>query len=287
MISMTGYAYKECAKENIVFSVEIKSVNSRFLDLNINLPPHFNSLESKIRSLFLEKVSRGKIDFFIRIKESATSAKVKVNEELAKSYYDAIYEFAQKLKINEMPSLSFILSQEGVLESDETIDAQKEWQNIEITFLETLEDFLEDKRREGKNLYDDISKKVGVLEECVLFFKEKQNEMEVFFKANITQKFYELLKDNVDENRIMSEVASMLVRYTINEEIVRLESHLLSLREELQKEQNGKRLDFLCQEINREINTIGSKNQMVEIGKRVILAKDALENIREQARNVE
>ena len=112
--------------------------------------------------------------------------------------------------------------------------------------------------------------------------------MEEKFKETITAKFTELLADRVDENRIMTEVAAMLVKYTINEEIIRLQSHLGALRKEFATSATpGKRIDFICQEANREINTIGSKNQFTEIGQMVINAKDALENIREQSKNVE
>ena len=112
--------------------------------------------------------------------------------------------------------------------------------------------------------------------------------MESLFKEQLVTKFTELLKDKVDENRIMTEVASMLVKYTINEEIVRLSSHLDAMKSEIQNNPlPGKRLDFICQEMNREINTIGSKNQFAEVGAMVVNAKDALENIREQSKNVE
>ncbi|MCR4579767.1 MAG: DUF1732 domain-containing protein, partial [Treponema sp.] len=108
------------------------------------------------------------------------------------------------------------------------------------------------------------------------------------FKEQITSKFRELLEDKADENRIMTETAAMLVKYTINEEIVRLNSHIAAMKEELEKNPApGKRLDFICQEMNREINTIGSKNQFAEVGAMVITAKDSLENIREQSKNVE
>ena len=112
--------------------------------------------------------------------------------------------------------------------------------------------------------------------------------METVFKETVTAKFKELLGEQIDENRILSEVAAMLVKYTINEEIVRLQSHLKAMKDEIQNNSvPGKKLDFLCQEINREINTIGSKNQFAEVGAMVIKAKDSIENIREQAKNVE
>ena len=159
---------------------------------------------------------------------------------------------------------------------------------IEDVFNSSLEKFCQDRKREGENLKKDLQEKLDKLFECAAFFKEWQPKMEMLFKEQLVSKFNELLGDKVDENRIMTEVASMLVKYTINEEIVRLFSHLEAMKNEIQNNPvPGKRLDFICQEMNREINTIGSKNQFAEVGAMVINAKDALENIREQSKNVE
>ena len=134
----------------------------------------------------------------------------------------------------------------------------------------------------------DLVEKLSKLEECALFFKEFQPKMEEAFKEQITSKFRELVGEQVDENRIMTETAAMLVKYTINEEIVRLCSHIEAMKNELNNNPApGKKLDFICQEMNREINTIGSKNQFPQVGAMVITAKDSLENIREQSKNVE
>ena len=155
-------------------------------------------------------------------------------------------------------------------------------------FNSSLDVFVKDRLREGENLKKDLLEKLVKLEECASFFKEWQPKMEAMFKEQITKKFNELLGDNADENRIMTETAAMLVKYTINEEIVRLSSHLEAMKNEINDNPvPGKKLDFICQEINREINTIGSKNQFTEVGAMVITAKDAIENIREQSKNVE
>ena len=145
-----------------------------------------------------------------------------------------------------------------------------------------------DRAREGKNLKADLLKKLDALDQCAAFFAQWQPQMEGKFREQILSRFEELLGDKVDQNRVMAEVAALMVKYTINEEIVRLQSHLKAMRKEMEENPApGKRLDFICQEANREINTIGSKNQFVEVGQKVIDAKDALENIREQSKNVE
>lgn len=289
MTSMTGYAYKEESFENAVVSVEVKSVNSRFLDLTVNLPSYLNPLESSFRSLVSQKVVRGKVDVFVRVKELESDTEVTADANAAKSYQKAIMQVAQVCgySADQIP-LSLIISQTGVLNVNKTYDVEKYRAMILPVLTAALETLAADRQREGENLKADLLEKLSVLDECAAFFKEWQPKMEENFKENITRKFNELLGDSADENRIMTETAALLVKYTINEEIVRLHSHLKAMREEIMNNPvPGKKLDFICQEANREINTIGSKNQFAEVGAMVVKAKDALENIREQSKNVE
>lgn len=287
MISMTGYAYQEVTSEEAVISVEIKSVNSRFLDLSINMPSFLNPVESYFRGKISEKIVRGKVDVNIRLKELKSDVEIFVDENLAKAYSEAIKKVSSSTGINSDNALEYILSQPGVLVSNKTNDSERYKTMIEPVFNSAIEKYIEDAKREGANMKKDLEEKLSKLEECATFFKEWQPKMESYFKDQITAKFKELLEDKVDENRIMTETAAMLVKYTINEEIVRLHSHIAAMKEELKNNPTpGKKLDFICQEMNREINTIGSKNQFSEVGAMVICAKDALENIREQSKNV-
>ncbi len=288
MTSMTGYGYNEMNYETAIVSVEIKSVNSRFLDLNINLPPFLNSIESYFRNKISQSITRGKVDVFIRVKELESDAQIYADTKMAKSYYDAIKEVAIATGYDEKSiPLSLILEQNGVLNSNKTYDVEKYQSMIEPIFDNALNQFVKDANREGENLLVDLKSKLLELENCADFFKKWQPKMENVFKEIITAKFNDLLKDNVDENRIMTEVAAMLVKYTINEEIVRLQSHIKAMKDELENNPYpGKKIDFICQEMNREINTIGSKNQFAEVGAMVIKAKDSLENIREQSKNI-
>ncbi len=289
MNSMTGYGFKEAVIEDTQISVEIKSVNNRFLDLSINIPYYLNPLESKIRKIISEKIVRGKVDVTIRVKDMASTAKVSADPQAAKMYAEAIGQIALALGKNaEDVPLSLIVNQEGVLNITHEYDAESYWVKIEGVFNEVFEQFVSDRKREGENLKKDLLSKLDVLDSCAVFFKEWQPKMEEKFREQITTRFKELLGDSVDENRIMTEVAAMMVKYTINEEIIRLHSHLAALRKEFSDNPvPGKRIDFICQEANREINTIGSKNQFTEVGAMVVNAKDALENIREQSKNVE
>ena len=289
MNSMTGYAYKEALIDSTQISVEIKSVNSRFLDLSINLPSYLNLLESKIREKICQKIVRGKIDVTIRVKDLNSTAKISADPKVALLYKEAISKVAHAIgyENKEIP-LDLIISQEGVLNVSYEYDAEKYWEKIKAVFSEVLENFIGDRKREGENLKADLLAKLDILDSCACFFKEWQPKMEGKFKETISKKFNDLLGNNFDQNKILEEIALMLVRYTINEEIIRLQSHLSALRKELTENPTpGKRIDFICQEANREINTIGSKNQFSEVGQMVVNAKDALENIREQAKNVE
>lgn len=286
MISMTGYGYCEKTYENAVISVEIKSVNSRFLDLSISLPPFLNALESRFRNAITKVVTRGKVDVYVRVKETESDAQIIADTKIAKSYSEAIKQVARALNYDENIPLSLILSQPGVLNANKNYDAESYKKTIDPVFDAALKQFLDDAKREGENLKADLQQKLKKLEECADFFEKWQPKMESVFKRQILARFNELLGEQIDQNRIMTEVAAMLVKYTINEEIVRLKSHISAMKEEMQNPFPGKKLDFICQEMNREINTIGSKNQFPEVGAIVIAAKDSLENIREQSKNV-
>lgn len=288
MTSMTGYAYEEKSGDTAVVSVEIKSVNSRFLDLTINLPPYLNQLESYYRKKISEKVLRGKVDVYIRVKELESDTEISADTGVAKSYLEAIKKVALATGYSTEIPLSLIISQPGVLNSNKSYDVEKYKDLIDPLFDSALKTFVSDRTREGENMKKDLLAKLSKLEECAKFFIEYQPKMEEIFKEQITSKFNELLGEHADENRIMTETAAMLVKYTINEEIVRLKSHISAMKNELENNPvPGKKLDFICQEMNREINTIGSKNQFAQVGAMVITAKDSLENIREQAKNVE
>lgn len=293
MNSMTGYAFKESVIDDTQISVEIKSVNSKYLDLNIILPSFLNQLEAELRKIVTEKIARGKVDIIIRVGKTNLNSTVSVDTNTAETFKNAIYKLANAIgrKEDEISTdllVSLIINKEGVLTVTNEYDIESYRAKIAAVFNEVFDSFVEDRKREGENLKKDLLFQLDILDRCEDFFKVHQAEIESKFRALITEKFKEIVGTQIDENRIMNEVASMIVKYTINEEIIRLESHLQALRKEITENPvPGKRIDFICQEANREINTIGSKNQLTESGAIVINAKDALENIREQAKNVE
>lgn len=286
---MTGYAYKEIADENVNLSVEIKSWNSRFLDLSINMPSFLGRLEQRIREAASGAILRGKVELNIRLREKNARVTIDVDENAARAYKDAIQKVQDAVGLGaEKIPLQLIVNQEGVLNIQKDVDPERFWSMIEPVFKEALADFTKDRDREGANLKKDLLEKLARIEESEKLFKDWIPQMERLFREGIVKRFHEVLGDEVDEQRVMTEIAALLVKYTINEEVVRLQSHIDALKSEMETNPApGRKIDFICQEMNREINTIGSKNQFIEVGQAVIAAKDALENIREQAKNIE
>lgn len=286
---MTGYAYNEITNEIATVSVEIKSYNSRFLDLNINIPSFLSRLETTIREKCSNAIQRGKVDVIIRLRELSPKVSVSADVKAAQVYAEAIGKIAEAVgqTSRDIP-LSLIINQDGVLNSVREVEPEYYWSLIEPVFTNSMEQFGADRIREGHNLQKDLLKQLNTIQEAQTFFLEWMPKMEASFKDQLMKRFTELLGDAVDQQRVMTETAALLMKYTINEEVVRLKSHIEALKQEIEHNPApGRKIDFICQELNREINTIGSKNQFVEVGQYVIKAKDALENIREQARNVE
>ena len=288
MKSMTGYAYKESSKEKTTVSVEIKGYNSRFLDLSIYLPSWLSSLEPWVREYLSSRFSRGKVEVGIRVKEENAPVSVSVNENAAMAYKKAIGGLAGTLGLNEEPGLAMILGLEGVLETETKRDFEKYRSFIEPVLVAAADQAEAERIREGRHTLDDILSHVVILEDSVKIISSYAPELEVSIKENLRVRFTELLGDRIDENRILAETAVLLMKYTISEELSRLSSHLSEFRLEAERNPSpGKKLDFLSQEINREINTIGSKTPVLEVSRAVVEMKNALENIREQLKNVE
>ena len=288
MKSMTSYAYLDGIVNGADISCELKSYNSRFFDLNINIPSTMTRLEPFLRKYFSKRIIRGKVDFYLRLKKLHNEQPILPNLALAQAYHKSISDIASALGMENQITLDLILRQEGVLQIDKNFDEEL-WQKALIPLLDELaEKFNACRIEEGKALSADIRKMLAVLSDSVTEIERHAAKMEALFSATLKKKFSELMEREPDHQRVMQEVAALLVKYTINEEIIRAKAHIAALEKEItENETPGRRIDFLCQEINREINTIGSKDQLTEIGQAVISAKDALENIREQAHNIE
>lgn len=288
MKSMTSYAYTENIINQTTVSVEIKSYNSRYLDLSINTPFWLGRLESKLREFASSRIQRGKVELTVRVREQSSNITVLADPSAARAYAQAIREVADSIGSQELIPLELVIAQEGVLTSERVIDINHYWEIIEPSVIAAFKDFEAFREREGKTLTTDIENMIFRIEEAVSSILAYEPQMEEIFRDNIKKRFTEVLGNAVDEQRVLQETAALLIKYTIHEELVRLGAHLAALRYEVKNNPApGRKCDFICQEINREINTIGSKNQIIEVGQSVITAKDALENIREQMRNIE
>jgi uncharacterized protein (TIGR00255 family) len=288
MISMTGFAYCEKTGQDLSVTAEIKGYNNRYLEIIINLPPWLSVLEPKVREQIVSRFGRGKVEVSIRVREQNTPVNISVNANAAKAYYDAINKLADELNLEEKCNLSILLKMENVLEIEKNRDEERYWKEIEPLLSEAVQAFEKERNREGKHTEEDIFANLEIIVSSVKSISAFVPVIENTLKENIRTRFAELLGDKVDENRVLAETASLLLKYTISEEISRLNSHLSEFRAEAERNQRpGKKLDFLCQEINREVNTIGSKSTIIEVSAEVVKMKEALENIREQLRNIE
>lgn len=288
MKSMTGFASQERQEKEYSLSVELRGYNSRFLDITAYLPPYLSSLEQRIRGLITELCVRGRIDVTIRYREPNAPFRVAVNTEAAMAYGEAVKLLAKILDINEKPDIRSIMGLEGVLEIDRPRNEELYWERIEPPLKAALEEFDRERTREGRHTGEHILSQIAVIEDSLDLVDRCAGEVDNLVKENLRGRFTELLGDSIDENRILAEAAVLLMKYTIAEEISRIRSHLFEFRAETERNASpGKKLDFLCQELNREINTIGSKTPQIEVSRAVVNMKNALENVREQLRNVE
>jgi uncharacterized protein (TIGR00255 family) len=299
MKSMTGYAFCEEQDSAYTISVEIKGYNTRYLDISCNLPPRLSALETRIRSVIATVCKRGKVDVAIRFKEQDAVLSIMVNRAAVSAYTKALEEIlvlTGGLCSGEKLSPALFLSLEGVIEVGKERDDERIWLCLEPVLTAALASFDAERTREGARTEDDIGFHVKTIEDAAATIAEYTPILETTIRENIKTRFAELLEDagsaglgqSIDENRILAETAVLLMKYTISEELCRLSAHLAEFHAEAERSASpGKKLDFLCQEINREINTIGSKTPILEVSRAVVDMKDALENIREQLRNIE
>lgn len=288
MISMTGYGYLEVRENDLDITIEIKSVNNRYTDINIKIPYLLNSYEKNIRNLILQKAQRGKIDINIYIKDKNQDYKINVNLPLAKKYYDCFYSIINEFNLKDDIRLSYFLKAEGVIEIDEKKDTDQLWEILEKNIKVVLEEFYLSKKAEGEETKKHILNCINIIEEKLNFVKDNSKDFIKIYEDKIKKKIKELVGDGYDENRILMEVALLGSKCDITEELERLSSHIKQFKIICEKEEAiGRQLEFISQEINREINTIGSKANSIIISEQIIDMKTELEKIKEQIRNIE
>ncbi|MBN2510300.1 MAG: YicC family protein [Spirochaetales bacterium] len=289
MISMTGYGYHEIDNEEIRCTVEIKSYNNRYLDYNLFIPPFLSPLEPQIKTMLSESIKRGRVEFSIRIKELVEDIEVFIDEQALKAYGQTLKRCIEIADIPGTVTLDHILSMDGVLKTVKNRNIETLWEQILPAVQTALQQFVESRKREGDGTRADILRLLDSIRNGREFITGFAGEIEKRLNEDIKARYEQITGGPAgDDPRILTEIALLLVKYSINEELHRLDSHLDAFISACEENYPvGKKLDFLCQEINREINTIGSKSMVYEVNQKVVEMKDALENIREQLRNVE
>lgn len=289
--SMTGYGRGEHIAEERKFTVEMKSVNHRYNDINIKLPRSLASLEDKIKKTIMGDVFRGKTDVYISFETfSAADMEVKVNEVLAAAYLEKLHLLEEKFELTGANHLSLVAKFPDVITVEK---AQQEesviWEALLPALQEAIDKFVAMRSTEGENLKKDILLKGEKIRTLVAEVKERSPLVVVEYQEKLHNRLKELLGGvDVDPQRIATEVAVFADKGCVDEEVTRLESHLIQLKEILEGGgQVGRKLDFLVQEMNRESNTIASKANDIQIVKATIELKSEIEKIREQIQNLE
>lgn len=288
MKSMTGFAHHTISENKLQGTIILKSYNNRFLDIAISLPPAISGIESHLREFLGSRISRGKIECTLRVRKlDASLDDIALHTQAAKMLAEQLRALARECDIDRELSLDTLTRFPGIVEMNAEIDEATVWNYIMPSLEETWREFEESRLREGLATQSNIMSEMNKLKTKLSEIEAQADALEKMVHDQITSRFKDLLAENYDESRVLQEVAVQLVRLTINEEIERLKAHFLAFDLIAAQPACGKKLDFLCQEMNREVNTIGSKSMIVAISHAVVDMKDALENIREQLRNVE
>ncbi len=290
--SMTGFGRGTCNENGKEFTVEIKSVNHRYIDFYIKLPRQIAYLEERVREVVAKSIFRGKVDIFISFEDRSDDSKsVMLDEALAGAYIQAVEKIKDKYGLKDDLSVSLVSRFPDVLRIEKTEDDEEQLWNILNKALEAaVASLIQMREKEGNELRSSLLQKADYMEDIISQITNRSPEVVIEYKQKLENRIKELLnQQTIDENRIAMEVAIFADRCGIDEELVRLGSHLTQLRDilNIKKQPVGRKLDFLVQEINREINTIGSKSNDIIITKNVLELKSETEKIREQIQNME
>lgn len=289
--SMTGYGSARGTVEGLEIHVELKSVNNRYLDAAVRLPRSFLFAEEAVKSRVQRHISRGKVDIFVNIDASAAGdMAVRVNESLARGYLEAIRHIADEFGLpDDLTAQSLSRFPDVLVVEKRELDAEAISAGMEEIVEAALRDFDAMRAREGAKLRDDVLSRLETIRALVEQVEAKAPETVAAYRKRLEQKMAEVLGSaGIDENRILAEAAIFADRIAVDEETVRLRSHMSQLADMMNGSSPiGRKLDFLIQEFNREANTIGSKCQNTEIAHVVVELKSEIEKIREQIQNIE
>lgn len=289
---MTGFGRGEHSDELYNLKIEIKAVNHRYNDITVKMPRHISYLEEKVKKIIKEEINRGKIDCYINLEYiNQSSTEIKVDIELAKSYKLALEELSNELNLKDDIKLNNILNISDIIKTErKELDEDTIWNSLKEALDIALRDIMTMKTAEGESLKEDMTMRLKFIEKIILNIEKRSPVVVEEYRDKLHERIKSLLdKDvNIDEDRIAYEVVFFADKSNIDEEIVRLKSHISQFMNILEESDAiGRKLDFLIQEMNREINTIGSKANDMMISQDVVEVKAEIEKIREQVQNVE
>lgn len=289
--SMTGYGRAQSVVNNKDITIEIKSVNHRFFDFNTRIPRIYGFLEEKLKAHIQKQINRGKIDVFVYIVNSSeSSVEVSLDRALLNGYLKSLYAMRDEFNLIDDISVSTIARNNDIFVIKKTEeDTDSLWEDVKSVTDIAIKDFMTMRAKEGEKLKIDMLNSCDKIMEKVAIVEVRSPETAKEYRAKLEERIKELIGDtNVDENRLIMETAIFADKIAVNEEVVRLKSHISQLQGLLNLTVPiGKKLDFIVQEMNREINTIGSKANDLEITKNVVDVKAEIEKIREQIQNIE
>jgi len=289
--SMTGFGRSEIVKGNRKISVEIKSVNHRYLEAGIKMPKKLNVFESRMRDLLKKYATRGKIDIYINYEDDSESqVNLKFNQNIADEYMAIFNNMSEKYNLKNDMTVGGLARFPEVITMDEVQEDEEElWHFIEEAMKAALEQFVNTRILEGENLKKDLLGKLDHMEELVAFVEKRSPEIMKEYRSKLESKVKELLGDTtIDESRIATEVIIYADKICVDEETVRLRSHIEHARKCLNEDGGiGRKMDFIAQEMNREANTTLSKANDIEISNAAIDLKTEIEKVREQIQNIE
>lgn len=289
--SMTGYGRGQQIIDGREITVEIKSVNHRYFEFSARVPRAYGYLEEKLKSFIQGKVSRGKVDVGVTIFNiEGKDAQIEVNQSIAVGYIDALRKANETIGLTDDLALSQLIRLPDIFNVIKTTeDEEVIWNLVKVVAEEALNNFVAMRETEGQKMKEDIKSRLSYISELVAKVEKRSPMVTEAYRERLYNKIFELLNDKkIDEQRILTEAAIFSEKTAVDEETVRLKSHIHQFTELLDsKESVGRKLDFLIQEFNRESNTIGSKAQDVEITRIVVELKSEIEKIREQIQNIE
>lgn len=289
--SMTGFGRAEVSEGQRKFTVEMKAVNHRYLDVSVKMPKKLNFFEASIRNLLKEYMQRGKVDLYITYEDlSEQTVSVRYHADVAASYMNYLKEMAETFELENDVRVSTLSRYPEVFSMEEQeIDEEGIWKDLEKAIRLGAEAFVESRVKEGENLKNDLLDKLDGMLAHVAYIEENSPNIIDEYKQKLQSKVRDLMEDNrIDENRLLMEVTLFADKICVDEEIVRLKSHIEMVKNTLIEGGSiGRKLDFIVQEMNREANTILSKSTDLEISNRGIELKTDIEKVREQIQNIE